>query len=232
MDHNVTTTAPQEIQTIATPAHLIIDLMRRSNDAREFIEPSELYNALPQTGFKPGYLLDELTQLGIITVSGNELCLERYTDRRILDVLALAGALSALSAYQCALLPSPPDYSFLTQIHDAIRTLDHSDPKNLLQGAYLDYQFHLEIVRLSENRPAFEAYIAAIKPAIWLIAANYYSLTDAPSSIAEHERIITIMQRRDSLRARDAAAWHVESAIDHISKAAKAQRQSYPESAN
>jgi len=117
-------------------------------------------------------------------------------------------------------------------INDAIKRLDHEDPRNLLQGAYLDYQFHLEVVRLSDNRPAYEAYLTAIKPALWLAGANYYSLDDALSSIAEHDRMIAIMQRRDSLRARDGAAWHVENAIDHIRRAAHKHKQSYPDTAS
>jgi len=225
----VTGSLSQEIQTISAPPQLIIDLLRRSNGSAQFFDLSELYNANNLNGFGADKLVNELRSLGVISGFDKSLCLERYTVGRILDTLALAGAISALCAYQCALMPIPPNYRPLIALNDAIKQLDHEDPRNLLQGAYLDYQFHLEVVRLSDNRPAYEAYITAIKPALWLAGANYYSLDDALSSIAEHDRMIAIMQRRDSLRARDSAAWHVENAIDHIRKAAGAQKQSYPQ---
>lgn len=224
----MTSYPPQEIQTISAPPQLIIDLLRRSNDPTQFFDPLELYNPDDTTGFDPDKLVNELRDLGVISGFDKSLCLERYTVGRILDALALAGAISALCAYQCALMPTPPDYRPLMAINDAIKQLYHEDPRNLLQGAYLDYQFHLEVVRLSDNRPAYEAYLTAIKPALWLTGANYYTLDDALISIAEHDRMIAIMRRRDSLRARDGAAWHVENAIDHIRRAASAQKQSYP----
>lgn len=105
----MTSYPPQEIQTIPAPPQLIIDLLRRSNGPTHFFDPLELYNPDDTTGFGPDKLVNELRDLGVISGFDKSLCLERYTVGRILDALALAGAISALCAYQCALMPSPPD---------------------------------------------------------------------------------------------------------------------------
>ena len=42
---------------------------------------------------------------------------------------------------------------------------DDMDAANLLQGAFIDYQWHFELVRLSGNRAAIAAYGKAVPPA-------------------------------------------------------------------
>ncbi|MBK6708707.1 MAG: FCD domain-containing protein [Sphingomonadales bacterium] len=51
---------------------------------------------------------------------------------------------------------------------------------------------------------------------------------DALSSIAEHDRIVSALERRDALRARDAIAYHFENAIQVLRRGARDNSFAYP----
>ena len=109
-----------------------------------------------------------------------------------------------------------------------MRGMDDRDPANLLAGAYIDYQWHLELVRISGNRAALAAYSRAIPPAVWIAGANFFQLEEARSSLTEHERLVAYMKAGDTLRARDAVAFHFEEAASQIRRAGEARIESYP----
>lgn len=171
---------------------------------------------------------DELQYLGLITSKRGRVAAERYPIGRILDELALAGAISALAGYQSALTDLPANLDHLRAINNAIRSMDNLDPQNLLLGAFLDYQFHREIIAISQNQPAAKAYDKAIRPALWLHGAQFFAQDDARSSIAEHDRIVSALEKRDALRARDAIAYHFENAIEVLRKGARDRCSAYP----
>ena len=211
-NHIVRTLRPQAIRTISTPHDVIITLIS-----------SKAPPAKPQAT-----QLDELQRLGLLKITRSGLKVETYTTSKILDDLALAGAISALAAYQSALSDDPPSYFRLTAINNAIKHLDTTDPANVLQGAFLDYQFHKELVATSKNASAITAYDKAIKPALWLHGAKFFEITDASHSVSEHERLITALQKRDALRARDAIAYHFEYAVQILRKGAIRKEFAYP----
>lgn len=61
--------------------------------------------------------------------------------------------------------------------------MDDLDPGNLLAGAYIACQWHLELVRISGNRAALAVYCRAIPPAVWIAGANYFQIEEAASQI-------------------------------------------------
>jgi len=66
-----------------------------------------------------------------------------------------------------AALQGKANFSCLEDINAALKSYE-TQADNLLQGAFLDYQWHLELVRLSGNRVAFATYAKAIPPAVWI----------------------------------------------------------------
>lgn len=203
---------PQAISTIGTPKDIVISLINTS------AVPSEITQDQ----------IAELKELGLLDKGRKSPTAETYTIGKILDTLALAGAISALSGYQSAIDDRPSSFVHLHAINNCIKSLDHQDPENLLQGAYLDYQFHREVIATSRNKPALDAYDAAIRPALWLHGAQFYAQDDALSSIAEHDRIVSALERRDALRARDAIAYHFENAIQVLRRGARDNSFAYP----
>lgn len=170
----------------------------------------------------------ELVELGLLTKGPRGYAPVDWSVERIAEHLSLAAAINALAAYQVALHGRAAGFAGLEAIEAALRALDPGNPAHLLEGAYLDYQFHLELVRLSGNRTALAAYRKAIPPAAWLAGANHFQLEEAVSSLSEHERLIEYMRAGDALRARDAVAFHLEEAVAQIRKAGLARIETYP----
>ncbi len=211
-NHIVPTEKPQAIQTISTPQDVIITLIS---------------SKAPPAKAQPEHIA-ELRDLGLLKKTRTGLKLEPYTTSKVLDDLAVAGAISALAAYQSALSDTPPSYFRLTAINNAIKTLNTKNAANLLQGAYLDYQFHQELIATSKNASATTAYDNAIKPALWLHGAKFFEISDASHSVSEHDRLISALEKRDALRARDTIAYHFEYAIRVLRKGAIRKEFAYP----
>ena len=151
-----------------------------------------------------------------------------WTIERIVEHLVLAGAIQAMAAAQVAGVAASADFTHLERLNGVLRGMDDRDPGNLLAGAYIDYQWHLELVRISGNRAALAAYSKAIPPAVWIAGANFFQLEEARSSLTEHERLVAYMKAGDTLRARDAVAFHFEEAASQIRRAGEARVESYP----
>lgn len=218
---------PQPVRNIACPAGLVIGVLRASREAA----PAQLGDV---AGFgrlaavQQEACARELLDLGLVAKRRGHWQIVAWPLEQIVEHLSLAAAINALAAYQVALRGRGADFSHLEAIGSALTALDRSDPAQLLGGAYLDYQFHLELVRLSGNRTAWQAYRSTIPPAVWLVGANHFQLEEAASSLSEHTRLIDTMRREDALRARDAAAFHLEEAVAQIRKAGQASLESYP----
>lgn len=216
------------IRSIGCPAQLVIGLLREPHKRRRFDDPADIPGFSALANDKRAACLEEVMDLGLVAKDHGRFTVIDWTVERVVEHLALAGAILSLSAYQVALHGRAADFGRLEGINAALRALEPSDPVNLLAGAYLDYQFHLETVRLSGNRAAFAAYGRSIPPAVWIAGANHFQLDEALSSIAEHERLIHYMRSGDGMRARDAAAFHLEDAIAGIRLAGIARQESYP----
>ncbi len=218
----------QPVRNIACPSALAIAVLRVSDAPAPALKLDVLpdFARLPDTEAQA--CARELAELGLIVRRGGHCVIAPWPIERIVEHLSMAAAFNALAAYQIAMCGGSADFTRLEAIGAALGALDRIDPDNLLNGAYLDYQFHLELVRLSGNRTAFQTYRSAIPPAAWLAGANYFQLEEAASSLSEHERLIDAMRREDALRARDAAAFHLEEAVAQIRKAGREKIQSYP----
>ena len=131
-------------------------------------------------------------------------------------------------AAHIAVAADKADFTHLERLNGVLRGMDDRDPGNLLAGAYIDYQWHHELVRISGSRAALAAYSKAIPPAVWIAGANYFQLEEARSSLTEHERLVAYMKAGDTLRARDAVAFHFEEAASQIRRAGEARIESYP----
>ena len=133
-----------------------------------------------------------------------------------------------MAAAHIAVAADKADFTHLERLTGVLRGMDDRDPGNLLAGAYIDYQWHHELVRISGSRAALAAYSKAIPPAVWIAGANYFQLEEARSSLTEHERLVAYMKAGDTLRARDAVAFHFEEAASQIRRAGEARIESYP----
>lgn len=228
----VTRSKPRPLGRITCPAPRVFAVLREPRKRRRFDRASQIpgLDDLQETGALS--LAEELLELGLLARDHGRYTIVDWTIDRIVEHLALAGAIHAMAAAEAALRANTTDFTNLAAIHAALRGLDAGEPANLLGGAYLDYQFHLELVRLGGNQTAWASYAKSIPPAVWIAGANYFELDEARSSLAEHERLIDYMKAGDTLRARDAAAFHLEEAGAQIRRAGEAQIESYPSGAD
>ena len=207
-------------------------MLREPRKRRRFDQANHIpgLDDLPET--EALSVAEELLELGLLARDHGRYTIIDWTIDRIVEHLALAGAIHAMAAGEVASRTGSTDFTHLAAINAALRGLDPDEPANLLCGAYLDYQFHLELVRLGGNQTAWASYARTIPPAVWIAGANYFELDEARSSLAEHERLIDYMQAGDTLRARDAAAFHLEEAASQIRRAGEARIESYPSGAD
>lgn len=206
----------------------MIGLLRVSQKRRRYDRAQDIPGFAGLPGTEISACLDEVMALGLVARDHGRYTIVDWSVERVVEHLALAAAILSLSAYQIAGHSADADFGRLERINSALSALDPSDPANLLAGAYLDYQFHLETVRLSGNRTALTAFARSIPPAAWIAGANHFELDEALSSIAEHERLIHYMRQGDAMRARDAAAFHLEDAIAGIRQAGMDRLENYP----
>jgi DNA-binding GntR family transcriptional regulator len=214
--------------TIACPAQMIFAVLREPSKRRRYDSASDIPGLQGLDAVEAGRMAQELIDLGLIARDHGRYTIIDWTIDKIVEHLALAGAIQALAAAQVASLHGKADFGHLEALNLALKTFDALDPANLLQGAYIDYQWHLELVRLSGNRAALAAYAKAVPPAVWIAGANYFQLDEARSSLVEHDRLVAYMRAGDTLRARDAVSFHVEEAAAQIRRAGAARIESYP----
>lgn len=220
----------QSIRTIACPPQIVFAVLRAPAKRRRYDIPGTVPGL---DGLEPGEaerFASELVDLGLLGKDHGRYTIVDWTIERIVEHLALAGAIQAMAAAQIAARWENTDFGGLEALNTALRAFDDKDPDNLLSGAYLDYQYHLELVRLSGNRAAIATYAKAIPPAVWIAGANYFQLDEARSSLTEHEKLIAYMKAGDTLRARDAVAFHFEEAAAQIRRAGEARIESFPRS--
>lgn len=214
--------------TIACPAQMIFAVLREPSKRRRYDSASDIPGLHSLEPAEAERLALQLTDLGLIARDHGRYTIIDWNVDRITEHLALAGAIQALAAAQVASLHGKADFSHLEALNSALKAYDDMDAANLLQGAYIDYQWHLELVRLSGNRAALAAYSKAVPPAVWIAGANYFQLDEARSSLVEHDRLVAYMKAGDTLRARDAVSFHVEEAASQIRRAGAARIESYP----
>lgn len=230
-NHIVLNDQPQAIKTINMPHDIVIAILRDAHKTPTFETIGDLFPNLSLTDKVSNRFHCELEGLGIIQKLDAGFRVVLWTPTQILDHLSVAGAISTLAVYQMALRRPNADFAHLLAINHALKQLDHSNPSNLLQGAHLDYQLHLECVRISRNQAAYDAYLSIAPPALWLAAANYFDIEDALSSLDQHDNLIAHMKSADAVRAREAAQYHFEDAITQIAAASLNQKESYPSTA-
>jgi len=207
-------------------------LLREPHKRRRFDSPSDIPGLNTLTADSAEHFAQELVDLALLTRDHGRYSINDWTIERIVEHLALAGAIQAMAAAQVAGVAASADFSHLERLNGVLRGMDDRDPGNLLAGAYIDYQWHLELVRISGNRAALAAYSKAIPPAVWIAGANFFQLEEARSSLTEHERLVAYMKAGDTLRARDAVAFHFEEAASQIRRAGEARIESYPAGAS
>lgn len=207
-------------------------LLREPHKRRRFDSPSDIPGLSTLTADSAEHFAQELVDLALLTRDHGRYSINDWTIERIVEHLVLAGAIQAMAAAQVAGAADSADFAHLERLNGVLRGMDDRDPGNLLAGAYIDYQWHLELVRISGNRAALAAYSRAIPPAVWIAGANYFQLEEARSSLTEHERLVAYMKAGDTLRARDAVAFHFEEAASQIRRAGEARIESYPASAS
>lgn len=214
--------------TIACPAQMIFAVLREPNKRRRYDSAADIPGLNGLDPAEAERMVFELIDLGLVARDHGRYTIIDWNVDRITEHLALAGAIQALAAAEAAACQRKADFSHLEALNTALKTFDDMDPANLLQGAFIDYQWHLELVRLSGNRAALATYGKAIPPAVWIAGANYFQLDEARSSLVEHDRLVTYMKAGDTLRARDAISFHVEEAASQIRRAGAARIESYP----
>lgn len=219
------------IRTIACPARIVFALLREPKKRRRFDSPSEIPGLQDLDTGEAALHAQELIDLGLLARDHGRYTIIDWPPARIVEHLTLAAAIQALAAAEVAAKHGEADCSHLERLNALLSSYDDRDPGNLLAGAFLDYQWHLELVRLSGNRAAFAAYSRAIPPAVWIAGANYFELEEARSSLTEHSRLIAYLKTGDALRARDAVAFHLEEAAAQIRRAGEARVESYPKGA-
>ncbi len=214
--------------TIACPAQMIFAVLREPSKRRRYDSAAEIPGLQGLDSAEAERLALELPDLGLIARDHGRYTIIDWSVDRITEHLALAGAIQALAAAEVAACHGKTDFSHLEALNSALKAYDDMDAANLLQGAYIDYQWHLELVRLSGNRAALAAYGKAVPPAVGIAGANYFQLDEARSSLVEHARLVAYMKAGDTLRARDAVSFHVEEAAAQIRRAGAARIESYP----
>lgn len=224
-----TQTKLEGVRTIACPARHIFSLLREPHKRRRFDSPSDIPGLSTLTADSAEHFAQELVDLALLTRDHGRYSINDWTIERIVEHLDLAGAIQAMAAAQVAGVAASADFTHLERLNGVLRGMDDRDSANLLTGAYLDYQWHLELVRISGNRPALAAYSRAVPPAVWIAGANFFQLEEARSSLTEHERLVAYMKAGDTLRARDAVAFHFEEAASQIRRAGEKRLESYPE---
>ncbi len=230
-NHIVLPRQPQAIKTISMPHEMVIAILRDNAKTLTIESIAELFPNSSLTQDQSNRFHSELIELGVLSKSRKGFQLTPWTPSKIVEHLSVAGAISTLAVYQMALHRPTADFTHLEAINSALQALDQSNAKNLLQGAYLDYQLHLECVRLSENEAAYDAYISIAPPALWLTAANFFDVADAQASLDQHDNLIMHMRSADAVRAQEAAQYHFEDAITQIATASMNQKHSYPAAA-
>lgn len=215
------------MRTIACPAQVLFALLREPRKRQRYDKPDHLPGFQDLSEDDGPRFAQELIDLGLVVRDHGRFTIVDWTIERIIEHLALAGSIQALAAAQVAALQGKVDLAHLEDINAALKSYE-TQADNLLQGAFLDYQWHLELVRLSGNRVALTTYAKAIPPAVWIAGANYFQLDEARSSLIEHDRIVTYMKAGDTLRARDAVAFHIEEAAAQIRRAGEEKKESYP----
>lgn len=216
------------VRTIACPARHVFLLLREPHKRRRFDSPSDIPGLNTLTADSAEHFAQELVDLALLTRDHGRYSINDWTIERIVEHLVLAGAIQAMAAAQVAGAADSADFAHLERLNGVMRGMDDRDPANLLAGAYIDYQWHLELVRISGNRAALAAYSRAIPPAVWIAGANFFQLEEARSSLTEHERLVAYMKAGDTLRARDAVAFHFEEAASQIRRAGEARVETYP----
>lgn len=207
-------------------------MLREPHKRRRFDSPSDIPGLSALTPDSADHFAQELVDLALLTRDHGRYSINDWSIERIVEHLVLAGAIQAMAAAQVASEAPSADFTHLERLNGVLRGMDDRDPSNLLAGAYIDYQWHLELVRISGNRAAFAAYSRAIPPAVWIAGANFFQLEEARSSLTEHERLVAYMKAGDTLRARDAVAFHFEEAASQIRRAGEARIESYPAGAS
>lgn len=215
------------LRTIACPAQVVFALLREPRKRQRYDNPDHLPGFQDLTEGDALRFAQELIDLGLVGRDHGRFTIVDWTIERIVEHLALAGSIQALAAAQVAALQGKVDFAYLEDINTALKSYD-TQADNLLQGAFLDYQWHLELVRLSGNRVALATYAKAIPPAVWIAGANYFQLDEARSSLIEHDRLVAYMKAGDTMRARDAVSFHVEEAAMQIRRAGMTRIESYP----
>lgn len=223
-----TQTKLEGVRTIACPARHVFSLLREPHKRRRFDSPSDIPGLSALTPDSAEHFAQELVDLSLLTRDHGRYSINDWTIERIVEHLDLAGAIQAMAAAQVAGMAASADFTHLERLNGVLRGMDDRDPGNLLAGAYIDYQWHLELVRISGNRAALAAYSKAIPPAVWIAGANFFQLEEARSSLTEHERLVAYMKTGDTLRARDAVAFHFEEAASQIRRAGDNNIESYP----
>lgn len=215
------------MRTIACPAQVVFALLREPRKRQRYDSPAHLPGFQNLSEDDALRFAQELIDLGLVVRDHGRFTIVDWTIERIVEHLALAGSIQALAAAQVAALQGKVDFAYLEDINAALKSYK-TQADNLLQGAFLDYQWHLELVRLSCNRVALATYAKAIPPAVWIAGANYFQLDEARSSLIEHDRLVAYMKVGDTLRARDAVSFHIEEAAAQIRRAGVARIESYP----
>lgn len=215
------------MRTIACPAQVVFALLRAPRKRQRYDNPDHLPGFRDLSPSDAARFAQELIDLGLLARDHGRYTIIDWTIERVVEHLGLAGAIQGLAAAQVAALQGKVNFTHLEGLNAALKAYE-VDADNLLQGAYLDYQWHFELVRLSGNRTAFATYAKAIPPAAWIAGANYFQLDEARSSLIEHDRLVAYMKAGDTLRARDAVSFHVEDAAAQIRRACAARVESYP----
>ena len=142
-----------DLRTIACPARHVFALLREPRKRQRYDDPGQLPGFQDLAADDASRFVQELIDLGLVIRDHGRFTIVDWKIERIVEHLALAGAIQALAASEVASLQGKADFSCLEGINAALKSYE-TQPDNLLQGAFLDYQWHLELVRLSCNRVA------------------------------------------------------------------------------
>jgi DNA-binding GntR family transcriptional regulator len=131
----------------------------------------------------------------VVTIPRRGAYIRQYTDKELLDICNIRIRLESLSAREAALAASPKD---ITRLEAILATFDKAAEKHnegLLKE--MDYNFHIEILRMGGNKFLYDMLFSFI-----IIVINMSGLMRCIElSKAEHHEIFAAIKAGDPERA-------------------------------